>query len=233
MQILQMSEEGKVEADLTHLDDDSGAGPHVEVVNMSAAGADALSLGKGSGVLAAEALTAPLDRALPVTTLAGVELADGQPDPSAEVNVADPPSRPSLEVAIETLGNLRPRIEALCLRMAGWDKREMGMELRAAFEVTVAKWETSTADLAAGLDLLQSKGFVAKTTVKTRKIAQMKPGTLVVLNSADMVADYSAIYSPEEMAALEVVRTVGSKVFLKTGAREVGLVDVGKVEVRS
>jgi hypothetical protein len=203
MQILEMNEEGKTVADLTHLE---GVGPHVDVVNMSAAGADALSLGKG-----------PLDEIL---------------DASAEVNVADPPARPSLDVAIETLGHLRPRIEALCLRMAGWDKREMGLELRAAFEVVVAKWETSTADLAAGLDLLQAKGFVAKTTVKTRKIAQMKPGTPVKLDPA-LVADYAEMYSADELSALEVVRTVGSKVFLKTGTREVGLVDVGKVEVRS
>jgi hypothetical protein len=41
------------------------------------------------------------------------------------------------------------------------------------------------------------------------------------------------MYSADELAALEVVRTVGSKVFLKTGAREVGLVDVTKVEVKS
>ena len=207
MQILETDVEGKTVADLTHLE---GVGPHVTVVDMA----------KGKDV---------------VVKLGGIEatlVSAEYSDASAEVNVADPPARPSLDVAIETLGHLRPRIEALCLRMAGWDKREMGMELRAAFEVTVAKWETSTADLAAGLDLLQAKGFVAKTTVKTRKIAQMKPGTRVKLDDS-LVPDFSAVYSPEELAALEVVRTVGSKVFLKSGAREVGLVDVSKVEVRS
>lgn len=141
------------------------------------------------------------------------------------------PVRPSLDVAIDTLGHLRPRIEALCLRMAGWDKREMGMELRAAFGMTVAKWETATADLAAALDLLQSKGFVAKTTAKTRKLAQMKPGTPVKLDPA-LVMDYAEIYSADELSSLDVVRTVGAKIFLRTGSREVGLVDVSKVEVR-
>lgn len=206
MQILETDVEGKTAADLTHLE---GVGPHVTVVDMA----------KGKDV---------------VVKLGGIEatLVSAESDASAEVNVTDPPARPSLDVAIETLGHLRPRIEALCLRMAGWDKREMGMELRAAFEVTVAKWETSTADLAAGLDLLRAKGFVAKTTAKSRKLAQIKPGTPVKMDPA-LVVDYAEMYSADELSALEVVRAVGSKVFLKTGAREVGLVDVGKVEVRS
>ena len=220
MKILETDVEGNTVADLTHLDDDMGAGPHVEVMNMSEAGVSALSLGKGSGVLAAEALTAPLDKV-------------GY-DPSAEVNVADPPARPSLDVAIETLGHLYPRIEKLCERMWAWDKRELGTELRAALEGVIAKWETATDDLMAGLLTVNAKGYVAKTTDKTRKLATMrKPGTRVVLNSAEMEAEYRAMCSAEELDSLEVVRTVGSKVFLKTGAREVGLVDVGKVEVRS
>jgi hypothetical protein len=91
----------------------------------------------------------------------------------------------------------------------------------------------NAATLATALELLRNKGFVAKTTDKTRKLASMrKPGTLVKLDPA-LVVDYAEMYSADELAALEVVRTVGSKVFLKTGAREVGLVDVTKVEVKS
>jgi hypothetical protein len=272
MQILETDVEGKVVADLTQVDDDMGVGPHVEVVHMSNAGVSALSLGKGSGVLAEEALTAPLDRALAmspvehagpvgcdknfgeahnatgphetvfdnvvlevaghsVTQLTNVEYAD-TPAPSAEVNVSDPPGRPSLHVALETLGHLRPRIEKLCERMWGWDKRELGTDLRAAIEGAIAKWETSTDDLVAGLLLLNAKGYVAKTTDKTRKLASMrKPGTKVRLDDSLLPA-FAEVYSPEELDALEVVRTLGSKVFLKTGSREVGIVDVSKVEAR-
>jgi hypothetical protein len=157
----------------------------------------------------------------------------GVADASAEVNVADPPSRPSLDVAIETLGHLRPRIEKLCERIAGWDRRNMdGAELRAAFGATVAKWEAATEELTVALELLNNRGFVAKTTAKSRKLAQLrKPGTKVVLD-APMAHAFSMLYSAEEIEGLEVVKLVGPLVLLKTGAREVGLVDVIKVEVK-
>jgi hypothetical protein len=210
MQILEMNEEGKTVADLTHLE---GVGPHVKVMEQGAA--------KGKDVVVKLGETE--------ATLVSAEYSDA----SAEVNVTDPPARPSLDVAIETLGHLRPRIEALCLRMLGWDKREMGAELRTAFEESVDRFEANAATLATALELLRNKGFVAKTTDKTRKLASMrKPGTPVKLDPA-LVVDYAEMYSADELAALEVVRTVGSKVFLKTGAREVGLVDVTKVEVKS
>ena len=218
MKILETDVDGKTVADLTHLDDDMGAGPHVTVVEQ------------GPATVAAVDCVVKVDGR--ATTVTNVEYTD-TPDPSAEVNVADPPARPSLDVAIETLGHLYPRIEKLCERMWAWDKRELGAELRAALEGVIAKWETATDVLMAGLLTVNAKGYVAKTTDKTRKLATMrKPGTKVKLDPA-LVMDYAEMYSAEELDSLEVVRTVGSKVFLKTGAREVGLVDVGKVEVRS
>jgi hypothetical protein len=208
MQILETDESGKTVADLTHID---GVGPHVTVLGMATGGGAAESYSEVQPVC--------VD---PVGTCDGTA-----------ANAVEDKGRPSLDVAIETLGHLRPRIEALCLRLLGWDKREMNAELRTAFEDSVERFEKNAATLATALELLRNKGFVAKTTDKTRKSARMKPGTRVVLSDPAMAADFLAIYSPLELDDLEVVRAVGSKVFLKTGAREVGLVDVGKVEVRS
>jgi hypothetical protein len=225
MQILVTDADGNTVDDLTHLEDDSGVGPHVTVVEKGQP-LKVEELKPPVGVDCSMAtLMAEIAPDLPMTTLAGTDVADVQPANEDKV-------RPSLDVAIETLGHLRPRIEALCLRMLGWDKREMNPELRAAFEDSVARFEANAATLATALELLRNKGFVAKTTDKTRKLAKMKPGTRVVLD-ASLAPDFAAVYSPEELDALEVVRTVGSKVFLRTGTREVGLVDVSKVEVRS
>jgi hypothetical protein len=126
--------------------------------------------------------------------------------------------RPTLDVAIETHNHLRPRIESFCLRLESW--ASTADEFRKAVENLRKTFDA----LGCALDQLKARGFSAKSTPKTRKLARMKPGALVRLNTPEREAEYSQLYSPEELAALEVVRVIGSRVFLRTGTREVGLV---------
>ena len=151
----------------------------------------------------------------------------GPPVPADAPPPAEPAtqSRPTLHVAIATHGNLLLRIEALCLRLESWagttdEFRKTVGDLRATF------WK-----LGEELCKLNAHDFVAKSTPKTRKLARLKPGVRVRLNTLERIAEYLQLYSEAELEALEVVRVVGSRVFLRTGQREVGLVPAAHLEV--
>jgi len=151
----------------------------------------------------------------------------GELDPGHPL-AGKPAPRPTLECESEVHAHLDPRIEAHLLRVEAWSGVPASFELHTAAEDVRAAW----ARLGQRLLAMREAGIVVKSTAKTRKLARMKPGTRVQLVDDNMAADYSAMYSPEEIAALEVVRVVGERVFLVTGEREVGLVEVRFLEAR-
>ena len=163
---------------------------------------------------------------------------EGAPAPAQEVAAADDPtapetppvSRPSLDVAIENLFHLRPRVDALCLRLAGWDTRSLGMGTQAAFAETVASVDKSLHDLEQMLVVLKGLGYVAHATPLTRKLARLHPGTLVKLLDP---APWAEIYTAEELASIRVEAVAGKRAFLKTCDRDLGLVEISKLEVRT
>lgn len=211
--------------------EETGAGPHTTVVDMQAepfTGDKAEMPSAGFQIEARDEQGNVREVDIAAETRAFVESVP--PAVSSEIETAQPAvsERPSLDVAIENLGHLRPRITSLCLRLHGWDKKTMGTGTREAFDKAVHDFEESAADLGAMLIALHAIGYVANATPLTRKLARMRPGSRVRLLDPD---PWRAFYSAEELDALQVHAVHGKQAFLKTGDREVGLVPISKLEV--
>lgn len=155
-------------------------------------------------------------------------------DPRCEVDVAmvvnnaEPPQeapaspepRPSLEVAIETHKNLQKRVEALCLRLAGWDLRVIDPTIAACFTGNLKGLLEFWNEVGAQLAAMQRDGFVAKSTAKSRMEARLASGLPVRLSEAKRKL-YSYAYTAEELEQVEVVgRADDGTIWVKLGRRE-------------
>lgn len=137
-------------------------------------------------------------------------------DANATVSTSSVPPRPSLDVAIETHGNLVPRIEALCSRLLAWDVSKLG-EIGQAFGATVREVAQRFRDIGSQLSLLRGMGFVAKTSAKSRRDQAIAAGT-VALSDATKEA-WSQHYTAEELARVSIVAIDGEIVWVSLGNR--------------
>ena len=131
--------------------------------------------------------------------------------------------RPSLEVAIETHRNLQKRVEALCLRLAGWSVPGGGLLIQGfegAFHREVMEARLAMRKLGQWLDGLQTAGFVAKSTPKSRMEARLSMGAPIRLSEAKRKL-YSYSYDPEEFEQVKVVdRCDDGTIWVRVGKRD-------------
>lgn len=137
----------------------------------------------------------------------------------AEVAAAKdkPDPRPSLDVAIETHGNLRQRIEALCSRLLAWDTSKLG-DVGQRFSDSVKDLRANCLLLGEQLGILKAMGFEAKSTPRSRRDQAIASGR-VKLNEATRLA-WSKHYSEEELGQVSIVALDGEMVWIKLGQRE-------------
>ena len=130
----------------------------------------------------------------------------------AEVAAAKADPRPSLDVAIETHGNLSPRIEALCARLSAWDTSKLG-DMGQRFSDSVQDLRANCLLLGEQLGILKAMGFVAKSTPRSRRDRAIAEGR-VQLNEATRMA-WSKRYTEEELSQVEIVAIDGELVWIK------------------
>lgn len=128
-----------------------------------------------------------------------------------------PDPRPSLEVAIETHGNLRQRIESLCSRLLSWDVSKLG-DVGQRFYDSVKDLRANCLLLGEQLGILKAMGFEAKSTPRSRRDQAIASGR-VKLNEATRLA-WSKHYSEEELGQVSIVALDGEMVWIKLGKRE-------------
>jgi hypothetical protein len=150
----------------------------------------------------------------------------------ARVESVETPGRPSLDVAIEIAGNLRPRLTSLLDRLRSWDLRSLDGGMATEFSGRVGDVRNDFDDLVEKLHGLKEIGFVAKTTAKTRILAKLAVGTRVELLEEHAV-DVRKFYPNEVMINL-VVQMVGErKVMLGVdGGPSIGMYPITKIRVK-
>jgi len=134
-----------------------------------------------------------------------------------KIEMPDGP-RPSLDVAIGVLANLKPRIDSLCQRVLSWDANQAshptGSKGAALFLSVGAR------KLLEELTELKKQGFVAKSTSKSRMLAHLDAGGAVSLRD-DVRKLYSQHYSAEELDEVKVVGRDGdAAIWVELGHRE-------------
>ncbi len=140
------------------------------------------------------------------------QVAEAVADANESVAVSKVPPRPSLDVAIETHGNLRPRIEALCSRLLAWDVSKLG-EVGAKFTASVQDLRGNCLLLGEQLGILKAMGFEAKSTPKSRRDQAIASGR-VKLNDATRLA-WSKRYTDDQLSEVEILAIDDELVWVK------------------
>jgi hypothetical protein len=139
--------------------------------------------------------------------------------------------RPSLEVEREVHDNLMPRLQAHVGRMCSWDLRKLSPERRVAFSGAILDLSAAFARVSAELTMLESAGFVAKTTEATRMSSRLPIGTKVRLRE-DKFGEFRQVYSDEQLNSLAVAKKTDTHVLLiAADGTNIGLVKFCQIDL--
>lgn len=142
----------------------------------------------------------------------------------------DVPSRPSVEVAIDTLSHLSDRIGALLGRIKAWDLRALPDEIALRFSGAVSDVDIDVQRLGAQLVALQAMGFEAKTTPTTRLLAKLCVNSKVKLTEKAH-KEFLTAFKPEQLEDLQVTHIGARHVFITSGTgTSLGLVKLSCIE---
>lgn len=141
-------------------------------------------------------------------------------------------ARPSIDVALDSHRSISDRLLGFIARMRSWDLRKLAPEAALKFTAALGDLEVAWADVRIQLEALQSLGFVAKTTPLSRLKAVLAPGKPVRL-AQEQLEVFSAMYNPQELESLVVVKVGAHHAFLraKSSGRELGAVDLRLIEL--